>query len=421
MGCEQIERVALEARHASRVVETLPGRTKDAVLRSLADSLEARAGEILEANAQDMEAARAAGLPGAKLRRLELTGASLGRMAEGVRQIASMPDPVNQVSRSWDVPVSGLHVERVRAPLGVVAMIYEARPGVTIDAFALCFKAGNACLLKGGREANRSNEALAGLAREALSAGGVPVEALSLITTSDRDEIRHMLTLSDAIDLVIPRGGESLIRFVHEHSRIPTVQHFRGVCHIYVDASADVGEAVEICVTAKTSAPATCNAVECVLVHGSIADRFVPRFAERCRAEGVEIRGDERVCALGAGAGVGVVAAGDDDWGREYLDLIVAARVVDSMDAAIEHIARYGSNHTEAILTGDDRAGAAFCRRVTSSCVLVNASTRFNDGFQLGLGAEIGISTSRVHWYGPMGVEGLTTERFVVRGRGQRR
>ena len=420
MGFEQIERAAREAKSASRAIETLPGETKDAVLRALADSLEARSGEIIAANGRDMEAARAAGLPGAKLRRLELTGASLSQMAEGVRQIASMADPVNCVSRAWDVPVSGLRVERVRAPLGVVMMIYEARPGVTVDAFALCFKAGNACLLKGGREANRSNEALAGLIREALRGAGAPAEALSMITTSDRDEIRHLLTLSDDIDLVIPRGGESLIRFVHEHSRIPTVQHFRGVCHIYVDASAEVAQAVEICVTAKTSAPATCNAVECVLVHESIADRFVPRFVARCRAEGVEIRGDEGVRAR-AGDAEGVVAATDEDWGREYLDLIVAARVVDSMDGAIGHIARYGSNHTEAILTGDDGAAAAFCRRVTSSCVLVNASTRFNDGFQLGLGAEIGISTSRVHWYGPMGLEGLTTERFVVQGSGQRR
>lgn len=416
MAHDHIERTARRTKEASRLVERLEGETKDAVLRSLAKSLEQRAPEILAANAADLDAACADGLPDAKLRRLELTGASLARMSEGVRQIAAMPDPVNQITRAWDVP-SGLHVERVRAPLGVIMMIYEARPGVTIDAFSLCFKAGNACLLKGGREANRSNEALASIARGALAKHGAPADAVSLITTSDRDAIRHLLTLADDIDLVIPRGGESLIRFVHEHSRIPTVQHFQGVCHIYVDASADVDHAVDLCVTAKTSAPATCNAVECILVHNAIAGAFAPMLLARCKTDGVELRADERFRALASGC----TPATEADWGHEFLDLILAARVVDSIDDAMTHIARYGSNHTESILTNDPAHAERFCREVTSSCVLVNASTRFNDGFQLGLGAEIGISTSRVHWYGPMGLEGLTTERFVVRGSGQKR
>ena len=361
--------------------------------------------------------ARALGVAGAMV--MPVVGpASANGVEEGVRQIASMDDPVNQTSAEWDVP-SGLRVERVRTPLGVIAMIYEARPGVTIDAFALCFKAGNACLLKGGREATRSNEALAALAHAALRQHGAPEEALSLVTTTDRDEVRRMLTLSDDIDLVIPRGGENLIRFVHEHSRIPTVQHFKGVCHIFVDESADPDDAAEIVATAKTSNPATCNTVECVLVHAEAAGEFVPRLLERCAALGVEVRGDEAFRAHADGRAV--AEASDEDWGTEYLDLILAARVVRSIDEAIEHIARFGSDHTEAILTKDMDHAARFRREVTSSCVVVNASTRFNDGFQLGLGAEIGISTSRVHWYGPMGLEGLTTQRFVVSGEGQRR
>jgi len=414
-----IRQSAVSAKRASAAVGRLDPATKDGVLRSLAEAIERETPALLAANARDMDAARAAGIGDAKRRRLELTGASLAQLAEGVRQIAVMPDPVGQVSKAWDVP-SGLHVERVRTPLGVVMMIYEARPGVTVDAFALCFKAGNACLLKGGREANRSNELFERLARAALAEHGAPAEAISLITTSDREELKALLAMSGQIDLVIPRGGESLIRFIHEHSRIPTVQHFEGVCHIYVDASADLDDAVDIVATAKTSNPATCNTVECVLVHEAVGASFVPMLVERCGALGVEIRADDRFASRAGGA-AHVVRAAEDDFGQEFLDLILAAKIVGSIDEAIDHIGAHGSNHTESILTRDDACAERFCREVTSSCVLVNASTRFNDGFQLGLGAEIGISTSRVHWYGPMGLEGLTCERFVVRGRGQRR
>jgi len=411
-----IEQLARSAREASVIVAGLTTEAKNAILNDLADRLESRNEEILDANARDMDSARAAGLAPPKLQRLELTADSITQLADGVRQIATLPDPVGQVTRSYDVP-SGLHVEKVRTPLGVIAMIYEARPGVTVDAFALCFKAGNACLLKGGREANESNQLLASIVKDALRAHGAPEGAISAITTSDRDEIRRMLTLSDDINLVIPRGGEALIRFVHEHSRIPTIQHFQGVCHIYVDKDADLDNAIEIVATAKTSAPATCNAAECVLIHKNVAGAWTPRLTERLNRDGVELRGDERVCALAPRA----TPASEDDWGREYLDLILAARVVDSMDDAIAHIERYSSDHTESILTEDARTADEFCRRVRSSCVLVNASTRFNDGFQLGLGAEIGISTSKIHAYGPMGLEGLTIERFVVRGSGQSR
>lgn len=414
-----IEQTARAARLATARVADLPGETRNAVLLDLAGRLAMHEAEILAANAQDLAAARAAGLDTPKLRRLELTPAGLAQMGEGLRQIAALPDPVGQVTRSDTVP-SGLHIQKVRTPLGVIAMIYEARPGVTVDAFALCFKAGNACLLKGGKEADHSNRCLAGLIHASLAAHGVPAEAMTALTTTDRDELRRMLTLSDDIDLVIPRGGTALIRFVHEHARIPTIQHFHGVCHVFVDRAADLDKALAIVATGKFSAPATCNATECVLIHADVAARFVPMLAARCASDGITLRADDRFLALAAPA-PHIEPATDTDWGTEYLDLILAARVVDDAESALAHIARYTSNHTEAIVTEDTRAADDFCRRVRSSCVLVNASTRFNDGFQLGLGAEIGISTSRIHAYGPMGLEGLTIERFVVRGKGQTR
>ncbi len=414
-----IRDIARNARAASRLVGDLSEATRNAVLLDLADRIGSRQAEILAANDADMAAAEAAGVDAPKLKRLKLTPDSLKQLCDGLRQIADLPDPVGQVTKSYTVP-SGLKVEKVRTPLGVIAMIYEARPGVTIDAFALCFKAGNACLLKGGKEADRSNRLLASIARESLEAHGAPADAMHAITSSDREELKTMLTLSDDIDLVIPRGGAGLIRFVHEHSRIPTIQHFHGVCHVFVDKAADLDEALEIVATGKTSSPATCNTTECVLVHKDVADEFVPRLIERAAKDGVTIRGDERFMAAAKGA-AHVQPATDTDWGTEYLDLILAARVVDSFDDALAHINRYSSGHTEAIATTDTATGEAFCRRVKSSCVLVNASTRFNDGFQLGLGAEIGISTSRIHAYGPMGLEGLTIERFVVRGDGQTR
>ena len=412
----EIRGIARGARAASRAVAALDGATRAAVLRDLGERVVDAAGEILAANDADMDAAREAGVDGPKLRRLRLTRESIGQLADGIGQIASMEDPVGAVTRE-SVMGNGLVVRRVRSPLGVIAMIYEARPGVTLDAFALCFKAGNACVLKGGREAARSNALLAALARGALAAHGAPEDAIRSVSTIGRDAVRTLVTLTDDIDLVIPRGGEALIRFVHEHARVPTVLHFKGVCHIYVDEGADLGMALEIVATAKTSNPATCNTVECVLVHGSVAGAFVPMLAARLGELGVELRADGRARELAPGA----APAGEDDWGREYLDLILACRVVDSMDEAIDHIARHGSDHTESIVTRDADRGRRFCARVRSSCVLVNASTRFNDGYQLGLGAEIGISTSRIHAYGPMGLEGLTIERWVVEGQGQTR
>ncbi len=406
-----IREQARRAKEASLVLASLDAQTKNSVLLQLAEAIDAAQGAILDANAADLRDAAAAGLSAPKLQRLALTPAALGQMVEGLRQIAKAPDPVGAVTLERTAP-SGLRVRKVRAPLGVVAMIYEARPNVTIDAFALCFKAGNACILKGGKEARRSNEALAQLAREALRACSLPEAALTLITTSDRAALAELLTLTELIDLVIPRGGESLIRFVHERSRIATVLHFKGVCHVFVDDSAPVDRAVPLVVSAKTSAPATCNALECALVHENIAEAFVPALAEALAREDVELRGDVRVCELAPGA----VAATEEDWGCEYLDRVLAVRVVHDMDEAIEHIHRHGSRHTEAILTQNEERARDFVARVHSSCVLVNASTRFNDGFQLGLGAEIGISTSKVHAFGPMGLEELTCQRWIAQG-----
>jgi glutamate-5-semialdehyde dehydrogenase len=363
-----------------------------------------------------MADARAAGLPTPKLRRLELTDAGITQMIRGLEQVIALADPVGQVTRDTQMP-RGLRVQRVRAPLGVIAMIYEARPTVTIDAFALCFKAGNACILKGGREAHHSNSALAEIVRAALEEHALPAELLTLVDTSDRDALRRLLQQNSFIDLVIPRGGHDLVRFVAENSRIPTIQHYQGVCHIFVDESAKQDQAFEICVTAKTSAPATCNAVECVLVHRGIADRFVPLLVDRYAAAGVEVRGGPIVCALSPTAR----RAAPDDFGREFLDLIVAMRVVPDLETAIQHVMTYGSNHTEAILTQSEENAARFTAQVQASCTLINASTRFNDGFQLGLGAEIGISTSKLHAYGPMGLEDLTIQRYVVHGSGQTR
>ncbi|RMF81606.1 MAG: glutamate-5-semialdehyde dehydrogenase [Planctomycetota bacterium] len=406
--------LAQAARSAAVQLAALPTQTKNAVLRDLAERIESQRDAIAQANQRDLVAARRAGIGEAKLRRLTLSLDGVAQMAAGLRQIAELPDPVGAVTKDVVVP-SGLRVRKVRCPIGVIMMIYEARPNVTIDAFALCFKAGNACILKGGREAAHSNRLLVELAIASLSAHGAPSEAIALLTTSDRDEIKRLLSLDEYIDLVIPRGGAQLIRFVHEHSRIPTVQHFHGVCHIYVDAAADVKQAIQICTTAKTSAPATFNAAECLLVHESLAPRLLPELGRRLADEGVEIRGDERVCELCPQA----MPANDDDWGREFLDLILAIKVVSDVDEAIAHIQRHASGHTEAILTRDESTADEFVRRVQSSCVLVNASTRFNDGFQLGLGAEIGISTCKIHAYGPMGLEELTAQRYVVVGDGQ--
>lgn len=408
--------VAEVARGGAVRSAALANEVRDRVLTGLASRIRTHVDRILQANAEDMRAARAAGLSGAKLQRLELTPSKIEATAKGVEVVVQLPPPIGAVTRDA-VLENGLRVQKVRAPLGAILMIYEARPHVTIDAFALCFKAGNACLLKGGREANHSNTVFEELIHAELWEHGIDPGVVQLVTTSDRDFIRDLLQQEDKLDLVIPRGGERLIRFVHEHSRIPTVLHFEGVCHVYVDRSADPSMARDVILNGKLSAPATCNATEAVLVHEDVAESIVPELVAALAEAGVEVRGDSTVCALADAA----VPATDADWGTEFLDLVIAIRVVADAEAAMDHIETFGSRHTEAVVAEDVSVQDAFVARSGASCTMVNASTRFNDGGQLGLGAEIGISTTRVHAFGPMGLEELTTQRWVVRGSGQTR
>lgn len=408
------EHAAEAARRGAVLSAALDNATRDRVLRGLAARIRGASDRILAANAADLAAAEAAGIGAAKRQRLELTPAKVEATATGIETVVELPAPVGAVTRDVTRD-NGLHVQKVRAPLGAILMIYEARPHVTVDAFALCFKAGNSCLLKGGREASESNAIFETLIHEELAEHGIDPGVVQLVTTSDRDYMRELLRQEDRLDLVIPRGGEALIRFVHEHSRIPTVLHFEGVCHVFVDASADPGMARKIVLNGKLSAPATCNATEAVLVHQDVAASIVPELVAALTEEGVEVRGDETVQALAPG----VVPASADDWGREFLDLVLAMRVVPDVEAALAHIEAYGSRHTEAVVAGDPSVQDLFVRRCGASCTMVNASTRFNDGGQLGLGAEIGISTTRVHAFGPMGLDELTTQRWVVRGTGQ--
>lgn len=407
--------MARAARAAARRLANVPTASKNAVLLALAEQLIEAKAEIAAASAADVEAARRAGLAPAKIARLQLTERGVEGLAEGVRQVAALADPVGQVTRLTIAP-SGMIVRKTRAPLGVIAMIYEARPGVTVDAFALCFKAGNACILKGGKEAAQANELLGALIRRVLAKFGLPEAAMTAVVSSDRAVVLELLQQRESVDLVIPRGGEELIRWVAEHSKIPTIQHYKGVNHAFVHAEADLDLAREVCLSAKVAAPATCNALECVLVDRAVAHEFVPRMVEAFAGAGVEVRGCAETQRLAK-----VTPAGIGDFGTEFLDLIVAMKVVSGLDEAVSHIERFGSQHSEAIFTRDQATADAFLARVQASCVLHNASTRMNDGSALGLGAEIGISTSRLHAFGPMGLEDLTIERYVCVGSGQTR
>jgi len=335
-------------------------------------------------------------------------------MSQGLREVAQLNDPVGSTSKAWLRP-NGLKVSRMRIPLGVIGIIYESRPNVTIDAAGLCLKAGNAVLLRGGSEALNSNQALAGIIGQVLGETGLPAETVQVVPIRDREAVNVLLNQEEYIDLIIPRGGEGLIRFVVEHSTIPVLKHYKGVCHVYVDEGADIEMAQEICFNSKVQRPGVCNAMETMLVHQSMAQEFLPKMAERFVKAGVEIRGCPETCRILPRAH----KAGEADWPEEYLDLILAVKVVEDMDHAISHMAKYGSSHTETIVTRDFKRAKRFVREVDSSVVLVNASTRFNDGGELGLGAEIGISTSKLHAFGPMGVEELTTTKFVVFGDGQ--
>lgn len=409
-----IKTLALQCRDAATAIASLPTQAKNALLRAMADALLADEAVILAANARDIEAAAAKGIGSAMLDRLRLDTARLQGIAAAVREVAELPDPVGQVTRAYDRP-NGIHVERVRVPLGVIAMIYEARPNVTADAAALCLKAGNAVILRGGSEAIHSNTAIAASLKRALRDAGLPEAVLTLVEDLRRETILELIQLSDIIDLVIPRGGEGLIRFVAEHARVPVIKHYKGVCHQYVDAGADEDLALALLVDGKVSRPSACNALETLLVHRDIAPSFLPKAAAALRARGVDLRVDEAGRAWIPDA----AAATEEDFAAEFLDLVLAIGVVDDLDAAIAHIRRHTSDHTEVIVTHDPVHADAFVHALRSAVVMVNASSRFSDGGELGLGAEIGISTTRLHSYGPMGLEALTVERFVVRGEGQ--
>ena len=409
-----IMEMAKEARAASMEIARCPSNKKNEVLLKIADKIEARATYIQEENQKDLAIAKEMGLSDAMMDRLTVTDATVTSMSKGLRDVSRLNDPVGSKSSSWLRP-NGLEVLRMRIPLGVIGIIYESRPNVTIDAAGLCLKAGNAVILRGGSEALHSNQALAGIISRALDDAGLPAKAVQVVPIRDREAVKVLLNQEEFIDLIIPRGGEGLIRFVVENSTIPVLKHYKGVCHVYVDSEADLKMAQHICFNAKVQRPGVCNSMETMLVHRSISREFLPQMAKRFVKAGVEIRGCAETCRILPDAR----KAGPADWPEEYLDLILAVKIVKDMDQAISHIATYGSSHTEAIVTNDYKRARRFVRDVDSSVVLVNASTRFNDGGELGLGAEIGISTSKLHAFGPMGVEELTTTKFVVFGDGQ--
>ncbi len=413
---EYVSELASKAKQASRRLASLPTATKDQALLAMAQALEEKSGELLAANEQDLKAFGAAPEKKAMADRLRLTEKRIGEMAAGIREVAKLPDPVGMMPTMWTRP-NGMQVGRVRVPIGVIGIIYESRPNVTADSAALCLKSGNICVLRGGSEAIQSNTTIAAVLSEAAEKAGVPPGAITFVDRADREVVQVLLKQDRYIDLIIPRGGESLMKLIAEHSTIPVVKHDAGVCHIYVDADADSAMAEAICVNAKAQRPSTCNAMESLLVHQSVARTLMPTLTASLTAAHVEIRGCPRTCQLIPEA----KPASEQDYGKEFLDLVLAVKIVRNMDEAIEHIAQYGSRHTEAIVTSDYGRAMRFLKEVDASAVLVNASTRLNDGYQFGLGAEIGISTSRIHARGPMGLEELTCSKFIVLGSGQLR
>jgi len=405
---------ARAAKEAARALALASTRAKNDALQQMARGLEEKTGLVLDANRSDLARARSAGLASAFMDRLTLSESRLEEMAAGLRQVAALPDPVGETVEAWRRP-NGIEISRVRVPLGVVGFIYESRPNVTADAAGLCLKSGNAVLLRGGSEALESNTAIVQVLAKAIEKIGLPADSVQVVDTADRAAVMAMLTLDRFIDLIIPRGGEEFVRLVTERSTVPVLKHDKGLCHVYVDASADLDMAVAIAVNAKAQRVSVCNTMETLLVDAAAAARVLPKVAARLREAGVEVRGDERTRALVPGA----TPATEADWDTEYLDYIVAVRVVDGLDAAIDHIRRHGSGLAEAIVTSDLRNARRFTREVDAAAVLVNASTRFVDGSQFGMGAEMGISTSRIHARGQVGVRELTTTKFIVMGDGQ--
>jgi len=410
----EMREMAKKAKEASYQLVRLSTDIKNKALCEMADDLERGRDLLIEENEKDLAVGEKARLSRSMMDRLRLTPAVIQGMAEGLREVARLPDPVGEVVRMRRRP-NGLMVGRMRIPIGVIGIIYESRPNVTADAAGLCLKSGNSVMLRGGSEAFYSNQAIGQILQKALVKIGIPQEAIQILSHQGREAIKEMLQLKDEIDLIIPRGGEELIRFVMTHSKIPVIKHYKGVCHVFVDESADLEMATQICLNAKVQRPGVCNAMETLLVHEKVAVRFLPKIAKVLVKEGVELRGCPRTRKILSDAR----EAKEEDWSQEYLDLILSIRVVRGIEEAIDHIATYGSLHTEAIITSDYQNAQRFLREVNSSCVLVNASTRFNDGFELGLGSEIGISTSKLHAFGPMGLEELTTTKFIVYGEGQ--
>jgi len=413
---ETIQAMGLAARRAARTLARVDTQTKNEALLAIADQLVERSDSLLEANQKDIEAGRASGLDEAMLDRLTFDAAGIQNMAEGVRQIAALADPVGEITDTVFRP-SGIQVGRMRVPLGVIGIIYESRPNVTIDAAALCLKSGNATILRGGSEAIHSNQALAACIRAGLEAAGLPAETVQIVATTDREAVAAMLHSPESIDVIIPRGGKSLVALVTREARMPVIKHLDGVCHVYIDADADLDKAKAIAINAKTHRYGVCNAMETLLVDLSVAKSVLPDLADRFGELEVELRGCERARAIVPSMSV----ASGDDWGEEYLGPILAVAVVDGLDAAIEHIEAFGSHHTDSIVTENYSTARRFLREVDSASVMINASTRFADGMEYGLGAEIGISTDKIHARGPVGLEGLTSQKFIVLGNGETR
>ncbi len=407
---------AREAKQAARVLASLSTEIKNLALRRMADALDEGQSLLIEENSKDLEEARRQGLSPAMIDRLTLNPKQIQDMIKGLRAVVALPDPVGEVVRMWRRP-NGMQVGKMRVPIGVIGIIYESRPNVTVEAASLCLKSGNAVVLRGGSEAIHSNRAIARMLSIAGEKAGVPQGAVSLIERTEREGVMAMLTLDRYIDLIIPRGGEGLIRTVAQHATVPIIKHDKGVCHTFVEADADLDLAEQICFNAKVQRPGTCNAMETLLVHQAVAQKFLPRMIERFKKAAVEVRGCPRTRAIVSG----LREATEEDWSTEYLDLILSVKVVDSLDEAMEHIVTYGSSHSDAIVTRNYDQAMRFLREVDSSAVFVNASTRLNDGYQFGLGAEIGISTTRIHARGPMGLEDLTCTKFIVLGSGQLR
>ncbi|HZR46614.1 MAG TPA: glutamate-5-semialdehyde dehydrogenase [Candidatus Manganitrophaceae bacterium] len=416
---EELKEQTAKTKEAARILAKRSSDLKNRALLAMAARLESEKSFLLAENAKDLAAGREKGLAAPLLERLTLNPKRIGEMAAGLREVAALPDPVGEVMKMIRRP-NGIQVGQMRVPIGVIGIIYESRPNVTADAAALCIKSGNGVVLRGGSEAIHSNIAIARLLQEAGEAEGLPPHAITLIETTDRQAIYELLQLEASIDLIIPRGGEGLIRMVVENSKIPVMKHDKGICHTFVDASADLRMAEEICLNAKVQRPATCNAMETLLIHQEIAPAFLPKIAKRLREAGVELRGCPKTQAiLRKLAEPEISAASEADWKTEYLDLILSIKVVESLEEGMAHIASYGSQHSEAIITQDYTHAMRFLNEVDASAVFVNASTRLNDGYQLGLGAEMGISTSRIHARGPMGLEALTCTKFIVFGDGQ--